>query len=45
MVSIVLIPRTHGVGPVFNRGEGRENGSARLPFGDGTVTSAAANFR
>src|SRR5258708_37166288 len=45
MVSIVVIGRTHGFDPVFIRGERMENMHPRLPFGDGTVTSAAANFR
>src|SRR5216684_13537 len=45
MVSIVVIGRTHGFDPVFIRGEWMENAADRLPFGDGAVTSAAANFR
>jgi len=45
MVSIVVMERTHGVGPVFTRGERMENIGHRLPFGDDTVTSTAANFR
>src|SRR5581483_7150475 len=34
----------YGVGPVFIRGERRENGFPRLPFGARAAMSAAANF-
>jgi ATP-binding cassette ChvD family protein len=45
MVSIVVIWRTHGVDPVFVRGEQMENMPPRLRFGGSAATSAAANFR
>ena len=35
---------SHGVHPVFIRGERMENGFLRLPFGARAATSAAANF-
>jgi hypothetical protein len=44
MVSIVVIWRTHGINPVFIRGERIENLFPRLPFRDAAATSAAAKF-